>query len=133
MIRLLAPAEVALRWPGIRPHLERALARGLATHAPADILAECLDGGLACFVAEEEGGAILAAIMAEIVAYPAGRHCVVAWAGGRALGRWREAMLKTIENWARAKGARRLECYGRAGWRRVAGFRAVGLHLAKEL
>ncbi|MCW5730423.1 MAG: hypothetical protein KIT20_06685 [Alphaproteobacteria bacterium] len=133
MIRLLAPAEVAARWPEIRPHMERALARGIATHGPADILAECLDGELACFVAEDASGSILCAIMAEIVAYPAGRHCVLAWAGGRALGRWRRAMLETIEGWARAQGARRLECFGRAGWRRVAGFRAVGLHLAKEL
>lgn len=132
MIRLLSKVELARQWDRIIPILARALERGPLTHLPSDVLSECLQGELYCWVVTHDER-IDGIAFVEIVDHPRLRTCGVAWLAGSGMRRWFRPLYAEVEQWARNLGCSAFECRGRYGWHRAAGMKVTGFHMMKEI
>jgi hypothetical protein len=84
----------------------------------------------------ETDGRITGVVITEVYDHPDGKTVALPVTAGVGMARSLEAVLSTIEWWARDIGAKRLEGNGRFGWVRVLkskGWKPVQVQIAKEL
>lgn len=140
-------AQLVAVWPQVEPHLRLALDYCQGCWEPVDILVELMREQGQLWIAWEpatataetvetqpgDGGAILAAMVTRIIAYPRKKSCQVFLIGGTAMRRWQEPFLTAVEAYGRSQSCHFLEGGARRGWTRVGGFRTIGVTLTKEL
>lgn len=130
------PAElVPAAWESALAHLERALVHTHECFEAEDVLEALLRRDMQLWVslAGDNGAEIEAAVVTEIVRYPRRKACRVFLVGGRRLRDWLRPMNALLESFARAHGCDFMEGGARRGWARAAGYREIGVVLAKSL
>lgn len=116
----VASADVAAAWPAVRPFLARALAEGAGHLDADDVRTACLSGAMQLWRLGEADGRPCGALVTELADYPRLRVCrlVLAAAEDGRRAAWL-GFLPAIEAWAAARGAARMEAWGRPGWARL--------------
>lgn len=128
------PAEMPGLWPRVRDRIASCCDRSGGKYEPADILRNLIAGRMDLWLAED-GGAIHAVAISEIVVYPRVRVCKLLACTGEKARRWLD-LLAQIEAWARAQGCAVIEPVCRPGWERhlkPMGYRKTHVVLEKTL
>lgn len=113
-------ALVPAFWTKVAPVLDRACDRSDGRYAVDDVLAALLRRDMQLWIAADDpsDGAVEAACITEIIAYPREKRCGLVFCAGRAPACWLHH-LDVIEAWARDQGCAALELQGRPGWERL--------------
>ena len=118
-------------WPGVEPHLERAVER--SEDWTLEDLQRRVEAGKCLLWAVLDGTRVIGAAATELhdeTAY-------IALMGGERWPEWADEITDKGEQWARLAGCKRIEVCGRHGWRRLlkgSGYRpGAGGELIKEL
>ena len=120
---LLTPKQVVDHWRTIEPAIASALKSSVGESTTYDYLTWLQNPDYyQCWAVEEEG-VIVNVSITKINSYATHKSLHLITTTGINGGRWdtyKEAH-HTIEDYARQKGCRRIEMYGRKGWSRVLG------------
>lgn len=122
-------------WNATLHWVEKALKRGKSLESAADYRAS-VDSGKRQLWQIETDGKITGVIISEVYQHPDGETVALPVTAGIGMAMALEAVLSTIEWWARDIGATRLEGNGRSGWVRLLkskGWKPVQVQIAKEL
>lgn len=123
----VAPEHVDDYWPAIRHHVER-LERETGLVMASKVREDLCRGLKAIWIADA-GVAIT-----EVFETPKGWCCHIFGAAGTESQKGQiDAIIATIEQWARSIGCTRVTLQGRKGWaRRLRDYRQTGIVLEKE-
>jgi hypothetical protein len=136
-VRLIPrPAPISdAHWNATLQWVEKALKRGKSLEDAASYRS-AIDSGKRQLWQLETDGNITGVVITEVFSHPDGETVALPVTAGIGMARSLEAVLSTIEWWARDIGAKRLEGNGRFGWVRVLkskGWKPVQVQIAKEL
>lgn len=127
----LSADETVRYWADFRHHIER-LERETGLVLASAIRADLAQGRKQLWGFKE--GVILGIALTEIIQTPKGPCCWIYGAAGTESRKGQiDAIMTSIEAWARSIGCSRIMLQGRQGWRRrLTGFKEVGVVLEKE-
>lgn len=127
----LSPDETIRLWPKFRHHLER-LEHESGLVLASEIRAHLASGTMQIWGFEE--GVILGVAVTEILQTPKGPCCWIYGAAGTESRKGQiDAIMSSIETWARSTGCTRVMLQGRRGWlRKLDGYQQTGVILEKE-
>jgi hypothetical protein len=127
--------DVLNLWSSVFPLLSKAINHPASVNTPKAVLEGLMCASLQLWVSFSAGGAIEAALVTRIDAYPRRKVCALLFAGGLNHQNWKE-FISVVEAWAKAQDCSLMEISGRRGWERVMGkfgyFFSL-LTLAKEI
>lgn len=103
-------------WPMVGKHLQKAIDKNPGLYTVDMLYADLINGAQLLWVAIDDG-AIKMAATTRIVVFPSGSMMIAEWLGGDEMESWLENALETIESYANDMGCRRMEVYGRKGWK----------------
>ena len=116
-------------WARCEPWLAAALAHAGGTHTPMDVRRMVARGEAQLWPGRA------AAMVTALEDDPCERRLLI-WLAGGALEELRDRLLPAAEDWARARGCRRMLVIGRPGWERALkpkGYAPLARLIAKEL
>jgi hypothetical protein len=127
----LSADETIKHWPRFRHHLER-LERETGLVLASSVRADLATGSKQLWGYEE--GDILGVAITEVIQTPKGPCCWIYGACGTESRKGQiDAIIASIEAWAKGIGCSRVMLQGRHGWRRkLDGYKDVGVILEKE-
>lgn len=139
MIAAPVPVVDVIRvWPYVHEWIARACARGDHHWHPLSVMEACARGRCALWLVMD-GDDVLGVGVTEVERWPNGDTVgVILLVGGRGGIAWL-GLIKTLEEWARLWGCRRMIVRGRRGWLRLltdyrlAEWTPASLTLSKEL
>ena len=108
-------------WPKIESYMKGAADYTYGRFTVEDIKKEFIDrrGGQQLWVAYEDIDNVYGAVITEISRYPQTLALVMHFTGGKQLPKWKDPMLKLLQQFARDNGCEIIESYGRPGWGKV--------------
>jgi hypothetical protein len=108
-------------WSSIEKYMEGAAKYTYGRFTADDIKNELVrhKEGQQLWVAFEEANNFYGAVVTEIFQYPQTRALIMHFTGGKELPKWKDPMLKMLQNFARANQCDIIESYGRPGWEKV--------------
>lgn len=131
---VLVPVPVHQLMRYVRPTmalLDRVLSRE-GDVAVTDVFREVAVGNMQLWVVEQDGE-VIAACVTKLVIRPLRKVCQILYVAGDNIGHWLHHV-STLERWAAAEGATRIEVMGRKGWKRVlSGYRMDAAVFRKDL
>ena len=77
------------------------------------------EGNQQLWVAYEDEDNVYGAVVTEVWQYPKMRTLIMHFTGGRELPKWKDDMLKLLQQFAADQGCDVIESYGRGGWAKV--------------
>lgn len=77
------------------------------------------EGNQQLWVAYENEEDVYGAVVTEVWQYPKMRTLIMHFTGGRELPKWKDDMLKLLQQFAADQGCDVIESYGRGGWAKV--------------
>lgn len=120
----------------IYPMVEKMIDDGYAVgdeFVPGDLLHKLHDGHACLWIAVEPNGAIVAAMISEIILRRSGKALRMTSASGIRMREWKH-LCAEIEEYAKREGCVKVFLGGRFGWRRVLdGYRPVRVTLEKRI
>lgn len=121
-------------WPLVEPLIAPSLKYANGCFLPVDLRDACGRAEMQLWVVvDDEKREIIAACVTRISVYPRRKALSVAFIGGRRMKDWRSMLSETIEDFARHVGCSFMEGGARPGWVRAAGYKDIGVMLAKDL
>lgn len=128
----LSPEETVKHWPEFRHHIER-LERETGLVLASSIRADLASGAKQVWGWQE--GVITGVAITEVIQTPKGPCCWVYGGVGTETTKGQiDAIIATIEAWAKGIGCSRVMLQGRRGWlRRLSEYKQVGIILEKEV
>ena len=122
-------------WRLVQGWIARALAECAAIETLADVKGSIQDRRRQLWLVDCHG-MTTGVVVTETYATARGETCGVPYAAGHAMAIVIDAVLETIEAWARSEGCTRVEAIGRPGWTRTLkshGWEPRLVHMAKEI
>lgn len=108
-------------WPKIEDYMKGAADYTYGRFNVEDIKSEYIkkQGTQQLWVAYEDENNIYGAVVTEVSQYPRLRTLVMHFTGGKDLPKWKDDMLKLLQQFAADNGCDVIESYGRGGWAKV--------------
>lgn len=122
--------QVNFYWGQCAPFIERALDESPKDFTLTDIYLAVCERNMQLWVWIEDER-ILAVLVTEVVKYPQKTVCLMLLGAGSKIVSWIDD--ETIYEWARDQGCDEMEIYGRKGWGRALGWKAIATHFRREL
>jgi hypothetical protein len=117
-------------WPIVEPFLKAAEAEN-SLQTVNEWLADCTNGNAQLWVAVSDVDTVEGAGITRLTNCPSGKICLIE-AFGAKLGN--DALLETVETWAKSEGCKSVRIYGRLGWmHRLKSYRPIGAILERRL
>jgi hypothetical protein len=108
-------------WPKIEEYMKGAADYTYGRFDVEDIKKGVLqsEGNQQLWVAYENEEDVYGAVVTELWQYPKLRTLIMHFTGGRELPKWKDDMLKLLQQFAADQGCDVIESYGRGGWAKV--------------
>jgi hypothetical protein len=106
-------------WPQIESYMEGAAKYTFGRYNVADIKQGLLTKPQQLWIAFDAENKVYGAVVTEVISYPQMRSLVMHFTGGEELEKWKPAMLKILQRFAKENGCAVIESYGREGWSKV--------------
>ena len=133
MLVLIPQAAVLDAWGLAAPYLDRAVKAG-ALQSLEDWRSDCVTGAKQLWLLWSEQASCDGAGLTSLTGTPQGKTCIIDAYGGRRGASDFNALLPTLEAWAKAQGCQRVRVYGRIGWmEKLNGYALKGVILDRGL
>lgn len=110
--------QIDFLWSRVKPYFEQVAETTHGRFTANDIRQRVKTTKQQLWIAHE-GEEVYGFVITQCTDYPQMRCLVMHFTAGRELFKWKDAMLKTIQEFARNNGCEAIESFGRAGWAKV--------------
>ena len=118
IVSLVRKDDIELFYPAIYDYMDKCSKYTFGRFDADDIKHHLLTKEQQLWIAYEDN-VIYGAVVTEITQYPKFNALTMHFTGGIKLPKWKQAMLKTLQRFAKDIGCMVIESYGRTGWGKV--------------
>lgn len=118
IVSLVKKDDIELFYPAIYDYMNKCAVYTNGRFDANDIKDHLLEHDQQLWIAYEDNF-IYGAVVTEITKYPKFNALTMHFTGGIKLPKWKQAMLSTLQRFARDAGCKVIESHGRTGWGKV--------------